>query len=273
LNLSQNKAINFMIITSIGHIYSFHVLLYRTCETYKLKMGHTRWIIILFLILVFVTGVIALDPSIGIIAISETFVDDTGGDGSQSVQRASECPSLLVKRGNILMLQFSPEHKQEPIFFYNLDEYKNYVDIQQRRGVHCPVLYVQEENNAQGQDVYKMYSSPFYVEGGLPALPMSTAPQDRVQPVETRGRAAQKSVDGKYNRDQFPAFDPYGTYVGVYTDVDAAHDKTQSNTGSFSENAMDPNWGGVIYTQDAVDEGTYVGSTVQKAIYPSLAPK
>ena len=243
----------------------------------KIVHFNTRWIIILSLVLVFVTGIIALDPSMGLFAIrEETFVDETRDkDANVDIVAgpASQCPSLLVKRGNSLMLQFPPENKQDPIFFYNLDEYKNYVEIQQRRGVHCPVLYVQEENNAQGQDVYKMYSSPFYVEGGLPALPMSTAPQDRVQPVETRGRAAQKSVDGKYNRDQFPAFDPYGTYVGVYTDVDAAHDKTQSKTGSFSENAMDPNWGGVIYTQDAVDEGTYVGSTVQKASYPNLAPK
>ena len=271
----------------------------------KIVHFNTRWILILSLVLVFVTGIIALDPSMGLFAIrEETFVDEKRDrdaiiekDGDMyanvdiedvgslartrpqsksidtSMERASQCPSLLVKRGNSLMLQFPPENKQDPIFFYNLDEYKNYVEIQQRRGVHCPVLYVQEENNAQGQDVYKMYSSPFYVEGGLPALPMSTAPQDRVQPVETRGHAAQKSVDGKYNRDQFPAFDPYGTYVGVYTDVDAAHDKTQSKTGSFSENAMDPNWGGVIYTQDAVDEGTYVGSTVQKASYPNLAPK
>ena len=246
---------------------------------------NTRWILILSLILVFVTGIIALDPSMGLFAIrEETFVDekrdknasigpDKSDTSSKSVQSASQCPSMLVKRGNSWMLQFPPETKQDPIFFYNLDEYKNYVDIQQRRGVQCPVLYVQEENNAQGQDIYKMYSSPFYVEGGLPALPMSTAPQDRVHPIETRGHAAQKSVDGKHNRDQFPAFDPYGTYVGVYTDVDAAHDKTQSKTGSFSENAMDPNWGGVIYTQDAVDEGTYVGSTVKKAMYPSLAPK
>ena len=270
----------------------------------KFVRFNTRWILILSLVLVFVTGIIALDPSMGLFSIvEETFVDekrdkdaidsdlydhvdieDVGslartrprsGSGIKSapIQRASQCPSLLVKRGNSLMLQFPPENKQDPIFFYNLDEYKNYVDIQQRRGIQCPVLYVQEENNAQGQDVYKMYSSPFYVEGGLPALPMSTAPQDRLQPVETRGHAAQKSVDGKYNRDQFPAFDPYGTYVGVYTDVDAAHDKTLSKTGSFSENAMDPNWGGIIYTQDAVDEGTYVGSTVKKAMYPNLAPK
>jgi len=194
------------------------------------------------------------------------------GTDSASIQHASECPSLLVKRGNTLMLKFPDEHKQPPIFFYNLDEYKNYVEIQERRGVHCPVLYVQEENNAQGRDIYKMYSSPFYVEGGLPALPMSNASQDRLRPVETRD-ASKLSVDSKYNRDQYPAFDPYGTHVGVYTDVDALHDKTLTHTGSFSENAMDPNWGGITYTQRAVDEGTYEGSRVQKVMYPSLAPR
>jgi hypothetical protein len=247
----------------------------------KLTIGHfnTRWILILSLVLVFVSGVIALDPSMGLFAIrEESFVDqkrdaDVGVDASAStVQNASECPTLLVKRGNTLMLKFPDEHKQPPIFFYNLDEYKNYVDIQERRGIHCPVLYVQEENNAQGQDVYKMYSSPFYVEGGLPALPLSKAPQDRLRPVETRD-PTKKSVDSKYNRDQYPAFDPYGTHVGVYTDVDALHDATESKTGSFSENAMDLNWGGIQYTQHAVDEGTYEGSQVRKALYPSLAPK
>lgn len=254
----------------------------------KWNIGHFtyRWIVILTLVLIFLSGIIALDPSMGLFAIrEETFVDqkrdadvvgastkgtEKGTEKGAVVQHASECPSLLVKRGNTLMLTF-PD-KQPPIFFYNLDEYKNYVDIQERRGVHCPVLYVQEENNAQGRDVYKMYSSPFYVEGGLPALPMSNAPQDRLRPVETRD-SSKLSVDSKYNRDQYPAFDPYGTHVGVYTDVDALHEKTKTHTGSFSENAMDPNWGGITYTQRAVDEGTYEGSRVQKVMYPSLAPR
>jgi hypothetical protein len=246
----------------------------------KLKLNFKdmpRWALVTALVVVFLTGMVALDPQLGIFAPRRSSepegFESSGAKETEDETRTNACPNLLVKRGKGLMLKFA-DPDQPPIYFYDLDEYKNYVEMMKRRGNACPVLYVQEENNAQGQNVYKMYDSPFYIEGGLPPLPVAPAapmntPDD---PVDTRA-TSRDSVDGRYNRNQYPAFDPYGTYVGVYTDVDAVHDATQTLSGLNSLNPADPNWGGVMMTQQAVDDGQFAENTVVKAIYPNLAPK
>ena len=47
-----------------------------------------------------------------------------------------------------------------------------------------------------------------------------------------------------------------GLHIGQYTVLDAIHDSTYKGQ-SLSENPMDSNWGGVLYTKDAVDTGKY----------------
>ena len=70
------------------------------------------------------------------------------------------CPTLLIKRGNKYMLynkNMPEEVGENPIFFDNLDQYVNYVETQRKLyNQNCPVLFLQEEVNAQGNDVYKM---------------------------------------------------------------------------------------------------------------------
>lgn len=177
----------------------------------------------------------------------------------ESKDADDSCPDLLVQKGNVLMLYNTKQPIEEgknPIPFFNLDEYINYLDIQRKRGLRCPVLFLQQENNAQGQDVYRMRPTPFDLQGGLP-------------PIIHEDRDAKKIVDASrenppYNSGSYAGFDPTGQYVGIYTDVDKVHDSTSAN--KISDNPMDPNWAGVTYTQQMVDSGKYIDNNVSRPI-------
>ena len=58
-----------------------------------------------------------------------------------------------------------------------------------------------------------------------------------------------------YNSNMYSGFDPTSQYVGVFTNLDQIHQSTSYS--ELSENPMDSNWGGVLYTKNAVDSGKY----------------
>jgi hypothetical protein len=177
---------------------------------------------------------------------------------SEETFETPRCPDVLVQRGNkyVLMVTEGSNNEVEIQEFDTLAAYEAYVDQQRNAGKWCPTLFARKENNAQGQDVYQVYPSAFEVEGGLPRV--ST-------PYGTHLPAAPPSValtpDGGY-----AGFDPYGQYVGVFTDLDARHEATQRE--AVSENPMDPNWGGVGVTAQAVADGKYAENEVNKVTYP-----
>ena len=177
---------------------------------------------------------------------------------------------MLIRRGNSLILYDTTrkEDTNNPISFFDLDEYANYVKIQHRKGIHCPVLYLQRENDTQGNDVYKIHESPFYIEGGLPAIPLNV--HDNTTPIKFMDASRDNTP---WNQDQYNSFDPYGLDVGRITEVDVLHQSTTQRTGQFSENPADPNWGGIIFTQKSVDDGKYADREVGKVIYPKISPK
>lgn len=188
----------------------------------------------------------------------------------QNPNAESSCPNMLVKKGNVLMLYNTNQPIVEgtnPIPFFNLDEYINYLEIQRRKGIQCPVLYLQQENNAQGEDVYRMRPSPFELQAGLPT---SSSISEAVQIVDAN------RANPPYNANNYAGFDPQGQYVGVYTNLDKMHDSTQAN--KISDNPMDPNWAGIEYTQQMVDSGKYeennittpVLFTPKTAFYPTI---
>jgi hypothetical protein len=75
--------------------------------------------------------------------------------------------------------------------------------------------------------------------------------------------------DAPFNQNLYPGFDPMNLYAGVYTTVDAVHYSTRGTTPStpFSDNAMDPNWGGVQYTRAQVNSGKYDENMVDTVQY------
>ena len=178
------------------------------------------------------------------------------------------CANMLVKRDNSYLLYNNnlPEKEGEnPRMFKSLDEYIKFLDGQKAKGLNCPVLYMQQESDAQGNDVFRMRPSPFLMDGGLQPMPMFD--MDKVTPVKMIDATVE---DPNYNQGQYPAFDPTSQYIGQITDVDVVHYSTTKQDGGISDNAMDNNWGGVMYTQDSLGTGKYDENNVYKVLYPSM---
>ena len=169
-------------------------------------------------------------------------------------KQGAKCPNLLVRRGNNLYLYNTTERNDSiPIHFNNLDEYIDYTNKQRAEGVQCPILFLQQENDVQGNDVYRVRPSPFDLQGGMQPL------NENGQPIMDASR------DGDYNSNMFAGFDPYGQDIGVFNELDAIHLSTSN--ANVSDNPMDTNWGGVEHTQDAVESGKYEKRQVTKPTY------
>jgi hypothetical protein len=213
-------------------------------------------IFLIFLLLTFISGIyfcLTYD-----ISIKEGFDPATDLSGPTTI----DCPNMLIKSGNSLLLFNSSLPNipgTNPLPFYNLDEYINYLENQKNKGIHCPVLFVQEENNTQGQSVFRVRPDVFQPEGGLPTqntinqLSNTVAPIQNTNPSQFLDASRDHSP---WNSNQYNGFDPMGLHIGQYTSLDALHDSTFKGQ-SLSDNPMDTNWGGILYTKQAVDSGKY----------------
>jgi hypothetical protein len=216
----------------------------------------------IFLIATFIAGfLVVLRGGIRASHISEGMAD-------APKEEPKECPDMLVKKGNSLLLYNTKAPILDgvnPMPFFSMDEYINYVNIQKNKNIECPVLFLQQENDAQGQDVYRMRPSPFYVEGGLPPLPLVAADPTRQIPIQDAGRD-----NPPFNQNMFPGFDPTSMDVGRTTAIDVVHAST--NAEECSANAADSRWCGPEYTNTAITRGDYSGSYVGKVMYPAMRP-
>ena len=180
-----------------------------------------------------------------------------------ATEEVPDCPNLLVKRGTQYFLYRSdiPEKEGEnPVVFQQLSEYQTYLDAAAAQGKHCPVLFVQQENNAQGQDVYRVRETPV-VADQQPGVPNELG-----QTYQQRAKYSDASrLNPPYNKDLYAGFDPTGLYVGKLTELDDIAQREEKQ--EISDNPMDPNWGGVLYTQQSVDQGKYKDNEVTKPRY------
>lgn len=165
----------------------------------------------------------------------------------------STCPDFLVQYGSKLLL-YNTKQPQEvgknPIEFLHIDDYSKYLEEQKKNGIDCPVLFLQQEMNSQGLDVLRMRPSPVNTMGGLHNATAIYNKPSLVLPI------IDATDDHKpYNENLYYGFDPYGLQIGKYNTLDQIHDSTSANT--VSDNPMDDNWGGVLYTKQAVDSGKY----------------
>jgi hypothetical protein len=159
------------------------------------------------------------------------------------------CPNLLIQKGTKYYLYNSNLVQVpgvNPIEFNNLEEYTEFLEWQRGAGIRCPVLYVQHTYDAQGERVYKVRPSVSELEGGLP--PATVSPP--ITPLVDATRS-----DAPYNQNSYPAYDQSSYYVGSITPLDVMNNSNYNML--YSDNAMDPNWGGPNYTQALVDSGYY----------------
>ena len=209
-----------------------------------------QFLFILFIILSFLAGGYFYTFQEGFTE-TETVVKET------TVTETNTCPNLLIRSGSSLLLinTKEPRSDKNPLPFYSLDEYINYVEIQKKHGNNCPVLVLQEEVNTQGHQVYRVRSNPYSYEGALPAT--RNIYNNPEHPLKYTDASRESAI---YNRDNYPGFDPMNQYEGIYTELDKIHDSTQMEI--ISDNPMDPNWGGVVFTHNAVASGKYIENEV-----------
>ena len=199
---------------------------------------------------------------------------DTGIDGFTNNQSTSpRCPNLLIQKGSRFYLYNSKLAQVpgvNPVEFDNLEDYTEFLDWQRSQNIRCPVLFLQETYDAQGNRVYKSRPSVSEPQAGLPpsaAAPIGIASQvtPMMEPAfEPIGEDAYPNPtllvdatrnDPPYNQGSYPAHDQTSYYIGTTTPLDKMD--MAAEKAKVSPDPMNPNWGGAEYTQDLVDKGYY----------------
>jgi hypothetical protein len=200
---------------------------------------------------------------------------DSGGIESFTNNQSTgpRCPNLLIQKGSRFYLYNSKLAQVpgvNPVEFDNLEDYTEFLDWQRSQNIRCPVLYLQETYDAQGNRVYKSRPSVSEPQYGLPpsaSAPIGIASQVTPMmetPLEPVGEDAYPNPtllvdatrnDPPYNQGSYPAQDQTSYYIGTTTPLDVMN--IQQEAAKISPDPMDPNWGGAEYTQDLVDKGYY----------------
>lgn len=188
------------------------------------------------------------------------------------------CPNLLIQKGCKIYLhntKIAEVPGVNPIEFNNLEEYTQFIDWQRSQGIRCPVLYLQETYDSQGNMICKVRPCTVEPQGGLPPETTSecnstsfcddsckknsaTGPSvgcPRYQNLERQLLLDSGHDDPPFNRGGYPAHDPSNFYRGVHTPLDELDVIEEAKPKSA--NAMDPNWGGPEHTQGLIDSGFY----------------
>ena len=189
-------------------------------------------------------------------------------DGFQTKQGELRCPNLLIQKGSKYHLYNSKVAQVpgvNPITFNTLEDYTEFLEWQRSQGIRCPVLYLQQSYDTQGDRVFKVRPSVSDLYGGLPpttrmvnpspAMLQTVQPSSPVNYPNPTLLVDATQDDQPFNTNSYPAYDPTSFYIGTTTPLDKM-DILQENA-PISPNPMDPNWGGAKYTEDLVDAGYY----------------
>ena len=189
---------------------------------------------------------------------------------TNSDPKGPRCPDLLIQKG-IRFYLYNSKLAQvpgvNPVEFENLEDYTEFLDWQRSQNIRCPVLYLQESYDSQGNRVYKSRPSVSEPQAGLPPSTASPNTESSLEPV---GEPAYPNPtllvdatrnDPPYNEQSYPAHDQTSYYVGTTTPLDKMN--TQQEAAKVSPNPMDTNWGGSTYTQSLVDKGYYQENNVE----------
>jgi len=214
---------------------------------------------------------------------------------------SGRCPNMLIQKGAAFYLyntKLAEVPGVNPVRFNNLEEYVEFLDWQRSQGIRCPVLYLQEVYDSQGNATYKARPSVTDPQGGLPpttasldanvtqfpsepgipgledptspdrsSIPSSSYaidPSNRYQNLERTLLVDATANDPPYNKNSYPSFDKTSYYSGKHTPLDQIDVIAESK--SMSPNPMDANWGGAEYTQYLIDAKYYRDNEVMIAV-------
>ena len=190
------------------------------------------------------------------------YTGTTYGEAFTNNSDEKRCPNILIQKGSKFYLHNSKVAKVpgvNPIEFENLEDYTEFLDWQHSQGIRCPVLFLQQTYDAQGNPVYKARPSVSEQQGGLP--PTYPGPPNPTLLVDATRN------DPPYNTNSLPSYDQSSYYVGTTTPLDTMNTQEENMLyAGPSPNPMDPNWGGADYTQGLVDKGYYAENEVSIAI-------
>ena len=233
-------------------------------------MKHLQFTVAVFVLIVFFIGIYVYSSGKLDALFSVSPIEGMAMEGlPENSDYGANCPDLLIRQGNNLLLYNSriPVVKDmNPIVFSNLDEYIDFTRSERIKGNNCPVLFLQHETDIQGKDVYRARPNPFDLQPGLPTQSAAQLAQgSNRNPAHAPAPVIDANTDHPpYNAGQYAGFDPLGLSVGVYTKLDQVHYSTRTQDGTLSDNPMDPNWGGVLYTQKQIQSGKYDDNMVYK---------
>lgn len=191
-------------------------------------------------------------------SVASNFKEGLDNMNSNGLDPSKRCPDVLLQKGSKYYLYNSKIAQVpgvNPIEFNTLEDYSEFLDWQHSVGIRCPVLYVQNTYNAQGERVYKVRPSATEPQGGLPPVTAVSLPLKFNELLVDAGRE-----DPPYNKNGYPPYDQSSFYVGALTPLDTI--KNSNANMLYSDSPMDPNWGGAKYTQALVDTGYYAGNEV-----------
>jgi len=197
--------------------------------------------------------------------LSEGFTSDSS--------KGPRCPNLLIQKGSRFYLYNSKLAQVpgvNPVEFDNLEDYSEFLDWQRSQNIRCPVLYLQETYDAQGNKVYKSRPSVSEPQGGLPPSIASSSgemiiesdlgtPDVPVYPNPTLLVDATRN-DPPYNTNSYPAHDQTDYYIGTTTPLDVMDIKEEKAV--VSPDPMQSNWGGSAYTEKLIEKGYYKDNEV-----------
>jgi len=178
------------------------------------------------------------------------------------------CPNLLIQKGSRFYLYNSKLAQVpgvNPVEFNNLEDYTEFLDWQRSQNIRCPVLYLQETYDAQGNKVYKTRPSVSEPQSGLPPSIASSSGDMIIESnLGTPGVLAYPNPtllvdatrnDPPYNTNSYPAHDQTDYYIGTSTPLDMMD--VAAEQAPISADPMHSNWGGAKYTENLVKEGYY----------------
>ena len=169
-----------------------------------------------------------------------------------------KCPNLLIQKGSQIYLYNTAVAEVpgvNPIVFDNLEDYTEFLEWQRSKNIRCPVLYLQQSYDAQGNRVYKPRPNINDLQGGLPpATTQSTSGSLILTPTNNQ-TGSSNTTEAPYSATDNET---------NYTMTSSSHSSKKSNKSQkLSPNPMDPNWGGQAYTQELVNKGYYKGDEVK----------
>lgn len=153
---------------------------------------------------------------------------------------SERCPNTLIQKGSELYLHNSNMAKipgVNPLRFDNLNDYIEFMEWQRGQGIKCPILYLQETYDAQGNRVYKARESPTDLNGGLPDFDMKGRHPDPDPGNSSHGKALLLDAgvdDYPFNHNSFPGYDPDNQSIGLETPLDKIYNSNNNVLPSLS---------------------------------------